>query len=207
METSSALVSVPRSALQALAEWAYPSFASSRIWAKLPAQHPRWTSRNIHDDMFESLERDRVSFLKNIINKAYHQARDREGLNKTIPISSGEPSLETFLECVAEMDDPRWDEPLAPKTVKELKKKLRAENIEKEAAWERMEKWEQEREHPTPESVSKTMAHLGYTTLFFIGENLASNNPEIQAKAQEEISRLQVALQKLQAEPVEVMAG
>jgi len=43
-------ITVPRSALQALAEWAYPGF-SDRTWAKLPAQHPRWTSHNIHDDM------------------------------------------------------------------------------------------------------------------------------------------------------------
>jgi hypothetical protein len=192
------LVTVPRSALQALAEWAYPVFAWDRIRAKLPAQHPRWTSHNIHDDMCESLERDRMAYLKGIFWKAQQEAARRERALDPSRAPGHNPSLETFMECVAEMDNPSWDEPLDPKAVVEMKKNLRAKNAEKKAALERVNKWEQEREHPTPESAAKTMAHFGDTALFFIGETLASDNPEIRAKAQEEIRRLMVELQELQ---------
>ena len=184
------LVTVPRTALQAMAEWAYPMFAHDRIRAKLPAQHPRWTSWNIHDDLQVQLERERMAFLKDLFWKAEQEANRRERAMDPSRELGLTPSLEAFMECVAEMDDHNWDEQLAPKDLAERKRKIKAKKAERA-------KWKDEREHPSPESITSTMTTLGNTSLFVIRENLASADPEIRAKALEEIPRLMGALGKL----------
>lgn len=195
--TKPEFITVPRAALQALAEWAYPLFTWERIRAKLPTPHPRWTSHNIHDDMCEALERDRMAYLKGILWKAEQEAARRERAVDPSRELGLLPPLETFMECVAEMDDPHWDEPLTPKAVKELKKKLRAVNAEKEAAWERMNKWEEEREHPTPESTRSLLDTLGDTSLLTIKRAMASDVHEVQAVAKEKIQELMAELGQL----------
>ena len=189
-------ITVPRVALQALADFARPDFAYARISAKHPANHPRWTSWNIHDDLQVELERERLVFLKEVFWKAYREAGARD-LPEGSHLAYDTPSLETFMTCLAEMEDPHRDEPLTPKEVKERKKKIRAKNAEREAAQEWMAKLEHEREHPTPESAAKTMTHFREIALFTIKEHLASEDPEIQAKAQAEIQHLKAGLDKL----------
>jgi hypothetical protein len=184
------MVTVPRAALQALAEYAYPVFASSRIWAKLPPSHPRWISWNIHDDLHQELERERMAFLKEIFWKAYNEAWKQEiGCHK--PNSAREdPSLERFMECVAAMDDPRWDEPLTPKVVAERKKEIKASKA-------KVSDWKHKMEHPAPETQIRTMSLSGDISLHLIEENLGSDEPEIRAKAAEEAQRLLAELGKL----------
>ncbi|WP_243320410.1 hypothetical protein [Geothrix sp. SG200] len=187
---NSDFVTVPRSALQALAEWAYPVIGADRVWAKLPPKHPRWTSWNIDDDLFEQLLRERMAFLKGIFWKAEQEAARRERAMDPIRDLGHCPSLETFMECVAEMDDPNWDKPLAPKEVTKRKKEIRAKRAEEARVKNAFE-------HPTPEKIVGTMTLLADTSVSVIKKNLASDDPEIQAKAQEEIPRLVAELGKL----------
>lgn len=184
------LITVPRSALQALAEWAYFPFCWDRISAKLPPRHPRWTSHNIHDDLLQSLQGERMAFLKGLFWKAEQAACRREKAMDPSRDLGASPSLELFMECVAEMDDPHWDEPLAPKDLAERKRKIKAGQAERATL-------EQEMEHPTPETVIGGMAMSGDIALFSIKENLASEDPETRARAQAEIPRLMAELQGL----------
>lgn len=185
-------VTVPRVALQALAEWAYPVFASDRIWAKLPAKHPRLTSWNTHDDLHQELEQERMSFLKSIMWKASNEAIYRERALDPARGYGGNPSLELFMECLAEMEDPLWDEPLPLNSVADRKREIKAKNTE-------LGRLVDELEHPTPETILKFITMTGDIALFNIKKNLADENPEVQAKAQEEIRRLMAELDKLVA--------
>ena len=76
--TTDDLITVPRPAIQALAEWVYPTFIFARTKAKIPPAHPRWVSHNIHDDLWESLVAERMAFLKEIFWKAEQEAARRE---------------------------------------------------------------------------------------------------------------------------------
>lgn len=190
-------VKVPRRALQALADWAHFPFCWDRISAKLPPQSPRWVHHTFADDVHFSLQQDRMAFLKDLFWKAEQEASRRERAKDPTQTLRGCPSLETFMECVAEMDDLHWDEPLTRKALAERRKVVRAKNAEERAARELIAKLEHEREHPTPESAATTMAQFGNISLFAIKENLVSSDSEIRAKAQEEVSRLTVELGKL----------
>ena len=130
--TNDDLVTVPRSALQALAEWAYPVFGYKRVWAKLPPEHPRWTSWNINDDLHEALMQERMAFLRGIFWKAEQEAARRErALDPSLDLGHT-PSMETFTQCVAELDDPTWDTPLSAKEVKQRKKEIKAKKAQRE---------------------------------------------------------------------------
>ena len=183
-------ITVPRSALQALAEAAEPFFAWGRIRAKLPAQHPRWTSWNIHDDLEQALEGERLAFLRDIFWRAYNAAIERERVVDPARGYGGSPSLELFTECLAELDDSHWDEPLPPKVVAKRKRVIRAKNAEKA-------RWMAELEQPTPETQSDSMSMAGDIALSLIRKNLASENPEVRASAQDEIPRLMAELAQL----------
>ncbi|WP_243301286.1 hypothetical protein [Geothrix oryzisoli] len=184
------VVTVPRAALQALAEWAYPVFSFDRIWSKLPPQNPRRAYWNIDDDLHTELQRERMTFLKGIFWKAEQEAARRErSLDPTLGLGH-KPSLEAFMACVAEMDDPHWDEPLTPKEVATRKKLIKAKKA-KQAGLENA------LEHPSPESTIRFITMAGDISIAAIKKSLASEDPEIQAKAQEEIPRLVAELGKL----------
>jgi hypothetical protein len=184
------MVTVSRVALQALAEWAYPVFASARISSKLPPKNPRSVSWNIDDDLHQALERERMAFLKSIFWMAEQEASRRErALDPSLEFGAS-PSLEAFLECVAEMEDPLWDEPLTPKVVAARKKEIRASK-------KKVSDWKHKMEHPTPETRLSTMSLSGDISLHLIEENLGSKEPEIRTKAAEEAQRLLAELGKL----------
>src|SRR5512133_2572193 len=86
------LITVPRAALQALAEWAYPLFAWDRIWSKLPAKRPRSDFWNIYDDLHTQLEQERMAFLKNVFHKAFSEAGNRERATDPARGYGGTPS-------------------------------------------------------------------------------------------------------------------
>jgi hypothetical protein len=184
---SDELVTVPRAALQALAEWAYPVFAWGRIWSKIPAKNPR---ASIHDDLHSQLEQERMGFLKSIFWQAQQEAIRREIAMDPTRGYGGSPSLELFMECVAEMDNHHFDEPLTPKEMTERKKTIKAKKAERARLKNQLE-------HPTSEGTLKTMSFSGDIALHILKENLASGDPKIQAKAQEEIPRLMAELGKL----------
>jgi hypothetical protein len=183
-------VTVPRAALQALAEWAYPVFGWDRIWSKLPAKHPRWTSWNIHDDLHTEFEKERAAFLKEVFVKAYYEARERERAVDPARGYGGSPSLEMFMECLAGMENPHWDEPLALKEVAERKKVIKAKKAERTRVKEALA-------HPSVESTLIFITMAAGVSISAIKENLASDRPEIKAKAKEELSRVQTELGKL----------
>jgi len=138
-----------------------------------------------------------MAFLKEIFWKAYNEAGTRERALDPTRGYGPDPSLEVFMECVAEMDDSHWDEPLTPKAVVDLKKKLRAKNAEKEAARENLDKWKYDLDHPTPETIKRLVGTIGDTALFTIKGALDSDSTEIQATAQERIRTLMAELGKL----------
>lgn len=183
-------ITIPRVALQALAEWAYPLFAFERITAKLPTRSKSnfW---NIHDDLHTELERERMTFLKDIFWKAYNEAGDRERAIDPSRGYGGNPSLNIFMECLAGMENPHWDEPMASKEVAKRKKAIKAKKAEEARV-------KKEFEHPTPERIVRTMTQLADTSLFIIKENLVNKDPEIKSKAQAEVPRLMAELNKLQ---------
>jgi len=187
-------VAVPRVALQALAEWANPHFAFDRISARLPRQHPRYISWNLHDDLHVILEQERMAFLKDTFKRAYSEASKRERDVDPARGYGGNPSLELFMECVGEMEDPHWDEPLPLKEVAERKRKIKAGKAE-------LAKWKKEADHPTPEHSIKSMTWMNDVFLFSAEKNLTSEDPEIRAKAQGETRRLIDRLQELHARP------
>jgi hypothetical protein len=184
------LVTVPRVALQALAEWAYPVFGWDRIWSKLPAKHPRWTSWNIHDDLHTELERERAAFLKEVFWKAHREACERERAADPARGYGGSPSLELFMECLAGMEDSQWDEPLALKEVARRKKGIRTKKAEQAKLKDALA-------HTSVESTLIFITMAAGISISTIKENLASDHPEIKAKAKEELSRVQTELGKL----------
>ena len=100
------------------------------------------------------------------------------------------------MECVAEMDDPHWDEPLTPKEATNRKRAIKAKEAERATLRDALE-------HSTPKSIIGTMAFCGDMSLKFIEDGLANENPEVRAKAQEEIPRLIAELGKLNTVQVE----
>ena len=193
------MVTVPRSALQALAEWAYPVFASDRIFSKLPPKNPRRVSWSLDDDLHQALEQERMLFLKEVFWKAYNEACAREIAADPARGYGGNPSLELFMECVAAMDDPSWDEPLAPKVVAARKKEIKASKA-------KVSDWKHKLENPTPETQIRTMSLSGAIALQLLEENLGSEDPEIRAKAAEEVQRFKAELGKLEMGKLEFTA-
>ncbi len=188
--TTTDLITVPRSALQALAEWADPTFALDRVRAKFPPAHPRWVSWNIHDDLLQSLAQERMASLKDIFWRAEHEASRRE---RALDPSRGlghHPSLETFMECVAEMDDHHWDEPLTPKEVAERKKKIKARQ-EEEA---RLEREVERKTEPTAENLAGAVRAMAAFTLESLEWGLRAESDLVRTAAREETEALMVEL-------------
>ncbi len=193
--TQTGLITVPRSALQALAEWAYPTFASDRIRAKLPPAHPRWVSWNSHDDLQQELEQERMAFLKQVFWRAEQEASRRERALDASREFGCTPSLELFMECVAEMDDHHWDEPLAPKEVAEWEKKIRAKQEEEARLERRME----QKKEPTPENLAGAVRAMAAFVLESMEWGLQAESDLVRTAAKHETEALMVELGTLLA--------
>ena len=184
-------VSIPRVALQMLAELAYPTFGWDTIWGKLPPRNPRRASWRIDDDLHRELEKERMAYLKEKVWEAHCEASRREEASGAVRDHKLCPALAVFAECLAEMESADWSEPLSKKDLERRKKKIRTRKAEIAEIEHRME-------NPTPEKLVESMQWSGDLTVYAIEKHLGSNIPEIQAKAREEVPRLIAALQALQ---------
>jgi len=199
-------VTVSRRAIQALAEWAYFPFTWERISAKLPPKNPRFQSHTFADDVHSSLQRDRMAFLKELFWKAEQEASRRERAVDSARGLGEHPALETFMECVAEMDDLRWDEPLTPKALAERRKKVRAELAAKAAEQEVMDKWKRDMEDNSPERLAKCVRTLCRSALDPIRQGLEMEHELVREAAKDEARRLLTDLQELVSEMDETLA-